>query len=890
MDPLRARLRALWMRLIGVLRPCRAEDEFRAELESHVAMHTEEGIRAGLSPEEARRQALLQLGGAEQTRQAHRDRRTLPWLENLLRDIHYALRGFRRNPVFTITVILTLALGIGTTTAVFSVVDRILFRALPYAHADRLVSVGLVQSLEGEEFTTGGFFFDWLDHQSPFSAMVSEGTMLHACDLVEANPQQLNCIPVQAGFLPLLGISPVLGRNFSPDEDRPNGPSVALISYGVWLDHYNRDPHILNRLIDLDGKPTRVIGVLPKGFELPTVETPDLLLPMQLNRAVQNKVNGGFGEPMRTFARLKPGVSTAQAMAEMEPLFLHTRQIFLPPALRADFHLSIRSLRDRETQGVQLAAWVLLCAVLAVLLIACANVAGLMMARSAAREREMAVRSALGASRGRLIRQSLTEAFLLSLAGAAAGFALAEGLLRVFIAIAPASIPFLGKASLDLRVALFTVAISLLCGAFFGFAPALEKPRSIAQAARAANSGRYAILRRSLVVGQIAFSMILLAGAGLLVRSFQNIEEQNLGLRTKGVVTAQIPLPRFRYNAGQEQMDFYLRAETALRRLPGIRAVAITDSVPPGGWQGGFRYSGLATEDNPHPTPGTGGMVVSRRVTPDYFRALDIPVVRGRGFSEEDRTSTQPLVVLSRLLAARLFPGRDPVGKWVRMIVIDPNGPRFTVVGVADNVKNSGLTEQNEPEIYFLRRNAVNDWGGRVPMMVIDSALPLDTVMPWVRSQIASLDPTVPVEMKTLNRTIGNLASRPRFETALLGFFAFTGLAMAVIGLYGVIAFIAVQRTQEIGVRMALGASRIDVLRLILREGLRLVALGGAVGLAAALLLSRVLKSLLFGVGPHDPAAFIAVALLLVFVALVATLIPARAAMKVDPMTALRWE
>ncbi len=504
----------------------RPPSELDEEFQFHLDQSIQANIAAGMTPLEARRKALIAFGGVERAREEAHEQHPRWWIGTVQQDVRYALRGFRKNSLFAITVIATLGLGIGATTAVFSVVDPILFRSLPYAHADRLVSVGLVQSLEQEEFMMGSFFFDWLDHQRPFAAMASQGTMLHACDLVEANPQQLNCIPVQAGYLPLLGISPVLGRNFSPDEDRPNGPSVALISYGVWLDHYNRDPHILNRLIDLDGNSTRVIGVLPKGFELPTVETPDVLLPMRLNRAVQNKVNGGFGEPMRTFARLKPGVSIAQAETEMEPLFLHTLQIFLPPALRDGVHLSIRSLRDRETQGVQLAAWVLLCAVLAVLLIACANVAGLMMARSAAREREMAVRSALGASRGRLIRQSLTEAFLLSVAGAAAGLALAEGLLRVFIAIAPASIPFLGKAGLDLRVALFTVAISLLCGAFFGLAPALEKPRYIALAARAANSGRHAILRRGLVAGQIACSMILLSGAGLLVRSFQNIEEQ----------------------------------------------------------------------------------------------------------------------------------------------------------------------------------------------------------------------------------------------------------------------------------------------------------------------------------------------------------------------------
>ena len=880
-----SRLRFFLRRALLARRRTHEVDE---ELQFHLEQAIAGKITQGMTPDQARRQTLVEFGGVAQAREECHQQEPGWWIATLLQDVRYAWRGFRRNPGFTITVVLTLMLGIGTTTAVFSVVDRILFRALPYAHANRIVSVGLVHSLEKEEFMMGGFYFDWLDHQRAFSAMASQGTMLHSCDLIEANPQQLNCMPVQSGFLPLLGIPPLVGRNFSAEEDRPNGPRVALISYGVWLNDYSRDPHIVNRLINLDGEPTRVIGVLPKGFELPTVEIPDVLLPMQLNPAVQNKVNGGFGEPMRTFARLKPGVSIAQARAEMEPLFLRTLETFVPPPIRGDIHLGIRSLRDRETQDVRLAAWVLLCAVLAVLLIACANVASLMMARGAAREREIAVRSALGASRGRLVRQSLTEAFLLSSAGAVAGMALAEGLLQVFLAIAPASIPFLGKATLDLRVALFAVSISVFCGAFFGLAPALEEPRSLALSPLAANSGRRTILRRGLVAGQIACSMVLLSGAGLLARSFKNIEEQDLGFHANGVVTIQIALPWFRYNTEQKQMDFYLRAETALRRLPGIRAVAITDSLPPGGWQGDYRFSDLATDENPHPTPGTGGSVVNRRVTPDYFRALDIPIIRGRGFSEQDRTSHQSLVILSRLLAARLFPGEDPVGKRIEPGML--KGSWFTVVGVADNVKNSGLTEENEPEIYFLRRNIPGDWGSRAPILVIDSVLPPDTVMPWVRSQIASLDPTVPVEMKTLRETIGSLASRPRFETALLGFFAFLGLVIAVIGLYGVIAFLATQRTQEIGIRMALGATRYDILRLIMREGVRLVAFGGATGLVAAFLLSRTLRSLLYGIGPYDPLSFVAVTLLLALVALTATFLPARHAMRVEPVEALRYE
>ncbi|HET6170160.1 MAG TPA: ABC transporter permease [Terracidiphilus sp.] len=881
------KLRALWIRLAGVLSTRQAKDEFDDELASHIDLDIRDGKRAGLSEAEARRHALIRLGGAEQARQAYRDRATLPWIENLLRNVRYALRGFRRNPAFTVTVIVTLALGIGATTAVFSVVDRILFRSLPYAHADRLVSIGMVHSLERQEFMMGGFFFDWRDNQKPFEAMAIQGTMPHACDLVENNPAQLQCLSFDAGFLPLLGVSPALGRNFLPEEDRPNGAHVVLISYGLWQSHYNHDPGILNRLINVDGSPARVVGVLPRDFQFPTLQSADVIFPMALDRAAQATANGGFGNPMRTFARLKPGVSIAQARAQMEPLFLHTRDTFIPKDVREDIHLSIRSLRDRETQDVQLTAWILFGSVLAVLLIACANVASLMMARAEARERELAVRSMLGASQGQLIRQTLTEAILLSIAGAATGMALAEGLLRVFKDLAPTSIPFLGRDGLDLRIALFTVLLSLLCGVLSGLLPALQTPRAMALVARAAKFRRRNVLRRSLVAGQIAISMILLSGAALLLKSFQNMQNQSLGIETGGVSTVQIALPGFRYNTGQKQMDFYLRAEAAIRRLPGIRAVAISDSVPPGGGGSGFRWSDLAVEGKPNPEPGKGGTADGRRVTPDYFQSLNIPIVRGRHFTEEDRRSKDSPIIISRLMAARLFPGEDPIGKRVHSIHEDKWS---TVVGVAENVKNSGLLEPDLPEIYFVRRNSASDWEGRTPVIIVASFLSPKAIAPWVRSQIAQIDPTVPLNVETLNQQVSKLADRPRFETALLGFFAFTGLVMAVIGLYGVIAFMAVQRTQEIGVRMALGASRLNILQLILREGLRLVALGGCIGLAAALLLSRVLKSLLFGIGPHDPASFIAVTVLLALVALAATLIPARSAMKTDPMAALRWE
>ncbi|WP_420239784.1 ABC transporter permease [Telmatobacter bradus] len=452
---------AAWLRrtaflLRQTLRPHLRQQELDEELRFHLEQAEEAHRAAGLSAREAHRRALIEFGGLERTREQCHSQRPGWRLETILLDVRYAMRGFLRQPVFTLTAILTLALGIGATTAVFSVVDRILFRSLPYAHSDRLVSAGIVQSLEVQEFMLGGFYYQWKDKQTPFEAMAAQGTMLHPCDLVENNPVQLNCIQTQRGFLPLLGISPALGRNFLPEEDRPNGPRVALISYGLWSDRFHRDPGVLNRLINVDGTDARVIGVLPKGFELPTLQAPDLLLPMALNEGQERTAIPGT--PMRVFARLRPGVSLEQAKASLDPLFAQYQQNVLPPRIRKDFHLSVRSLRARETSDIRLAAWILFAAVLAVLLIACANVASLTMARSQARAGDQAMRLALGASRGRLIQQALTEACLLSLSGAALGMALAVGLLHIFVQLAPTGIAFLNHATLDLRIAGYGIA------------------------------------------------------------------------------------------------------------------------------------------------------------------------------------------------------------------------------------------------------------------------------------------------------------------------------------------------------------------------------------------------------------------------------------------------
>jgi putative ABC transport system permease protein len=868
-----------WLRLLLIRRKPGELDE---ELRFHVEQSVERYVAAGMTPDEARRQAMVEFGGIERTREQCHEQRPGWWMGTVAQDVRYAFRGFRRNPLFTVTVLATLTLGIGATTAVFSVVDRILFRPLPYAHDERLVSVGVTAPIVPEEFMLGSSYYTWRDNQKPFEAFTSE-TGVNQCDLTERNPARLSCASVDASFLPTLGISPLLGRNFLLDEDRPNGPKVALISFGLWQSHYARDPSIVNRLIDLDGNQVRVVGVLPKDFEMPTLQAADVLVPQALNEAEQRRADPG--RVMYGFARLKPGITIPQAQAMLEPLFQYSLSL-APAQFRKEVHLRVRSIRDRQTHDLRLVAWILFGAVLAVLLIACANVASLLMARAAAQERELAVRSVLGASRGRLIRQTLTETVVLSLIGAAAGCALAEILLHVFIAIAPAGIPFLLKAHLDLRIVLFTIFLSLACGALFGVLPALKRPRAAALAARSRDCGAHAWLRRCLVAGQIAISLVLLAGAALLLRSFRNLGEQSIGMQTRGVLAAHIELPRYRYTTPQKQMDFFMRAEAALRRLLGVDVVAMSDSMPPGGDHHDHIYNNIKVAGRPSSTSGTGGMVAWRSVTPAYFSALGIPIVRGQGFTEAQRTESERYIILSNLLASRMFGNQDPVGQRIQPV---PDGPWYTVLGVAADVKNAGLTGADEPEYYRLRRNLADDWNW-YGVLLLKTSLSPSAVAPWVRAQIAQIDATIPVDVETVSEDVSKLAGQPRFETALLAFFAFCGLLMAVIGLYGVISFIATQRTQEIGVRMALGATQWNILCLIAGEGVRLIAIGGALGLAAALSLAQLLRSLLFNVGTHDPASFIAVALLLGVVALAATLIPARAAMKVEPVVALRYE
>ena len=884
----------LWkVRLRRLLR--RGNAELDEELAFHLDRQTEENIVAGMTPTEARRQARIAFGAVERAKEECREERPGFWMERLLQDVRYAIRGFRRNPLFTLTILATLMLGIGATTAVFSVVDRILFRSLPYAHADRIVSVGLVHSLETQGFLMGNFYYNWRDHQRPFVEMTSESTGTHECDLTKGTPTQLDCEYVDGNFLSTLGVTPVLGRSFLPEEARPGGPSVALISYRLWLTRYNRDSSILNKTIEIDGSPVRVIGVLPRDFEMPRLQHVDVLSPMTIDEIADHKANGGFGSPRRAFARLKPEVTVEQALAAMEPLFQDAGRQF-PSDIRKDIHLSIRSLRDVQTENVRLLAWVLLCSVISVLAIACANVASLLMARGATRQRELAVRAALGASRTRLTCQALTEAMLLSIAGAALGCVFAEGLLRLFVALAPVGLPFIGKAQLDLRVIGFTVAISLLCGALSGLAPALQRPSVESLTGRTARGTTHASVRQWLVTGQIAASMILLAVATLLARSFRNLESQQMGMRVDKTVTATVTLGAHNYPTVADQVHFFEELETQLRYGPGVNAVAVTDTLPPAASHNGRRLNRILIAGKPFMPSGSDDVVTSRWVSSDYFRVLEIPIVQGRGFSGDDVTSSERPVVLSRTLAERLFRGKSALGERLRFDAdLDSTAPWYTVVGVARDVKNSGLASENVPEFYRLRRSRSDDWDGngtwsRTGSFIVRSSLPGEATTQWIRSRVAAVDSTLPVNIATVEQRVGELADQPRFQTMLVGFFATAGLAMAVIGLYGILSFLVAQRTQEIGVRMVLGASRSSILRLVMSRSLRLIASGTLVGLVASLAVSRVLAHLLFNVGPYDPLSYGLVLVLLIGVGLAATLIPARSAVKVDPAVALRSE
>jgi len=884
-------MRQLWSqfrlalaRAIGAVSDRKREAELEDEIRAHLDALVDEGVRRGMTPDEARYAARREFGGVEQTREAYRDQRGIPFFDALWQDLRFALRLLVKQPGFAVIAILTLALGIGATTAVFSVVDRILFRALPYPHEERLVSFGLLAPIERDEFMLGASYVDFRKNPAPFEATTAMAPGGAGCDVTEQSPERLMCASVEQNLLTTLGVEPVLGRNFTADEDQPNAPHVALISYSLWKSRFGGNPGVLGKTISLDGNPTRIVGVLPSLFELPTLTPADILRPLALDEALQRRSTPG--SVLRTFARLKPGVDVARAIAGLQPFFEQALQ-GAPPAFRKEIHLSVRLLRDRQVQDARLASWLLFASVLAVLLVACANVTNLLLARAMGRNHELAVRAALGATRGRLIRQALTESLLLSLVGGALGCWIAALLVRTFVSIAPDGIPHLEQAGIDLRVVAFAFAAAVCCVLFFGAVPALQRTEQETLRGKQVSGAARSFLRQGLVAAQIGVSVILLAGAGMLLRSLWNLQRVPTGMATEHVVTAAISLGGYRYPKAEEQVAFFTELEGRLKRLPGVTSLALSDSLPPAGAMRSTIYAAIEVTGRPPIAEGTGGMVGWRAVTPDYFPALAIPIVEGRGLRQEDRAPAENPIILNETLARKLFPNESSIGRQLRLF--KNNGPWRTVVGVAADVKNNGLTAGADPEFFLPWKNqpvqtlhAAN--------VILRTPMRPEAVSAWIRSETAGLDPTLPVKIETMTQRVGNLAQRPRFNALLLALFAVVAALLAAIGIYGVVGSMVTQQTREIGVRMALGASPQGILKMVLGNVARW-AMGGAAGdLIGAWFAMRVLQSLLFQVRAHDPLPLGVAIVVLLAAALFAAWIPARRAMRVDPMVALRYE
>jgi predicted permease len=815
-------------------------------------------------------------------------------MSGLIQDIRHALRRLRIEPGFAVVVVFTLALGIGATTAMFTLVDGALFRNLPYSHADELVSIGVRAPIIDGEFLFAGNFLSWRRDQKPFSGFTSS-TGVSDCDLTEDHPVRLACGNVDANFLPTFEIRPILGRNFTPEEDRPGTPRVALLTYGLWQSRFAGDRDVVGRTISLDGTPTRVLGILPSNFEFPTLAQVNVLVPEALDESIMQR--NQLGPVVRVYGRMKPELGLALATAQLQPLF-RSFVDSAPPPFRKVLRLQVRPIRDLQIHDSRSAAWLLLVSALAVLLIASANAAGLILARSSTRRRELAVRAAIGASRIRLFQQRLTESVLLALLGGVAGCGLAWVTVHGFIALAPASIPRLAEASINERGLLFTVLVSVSVGTIFGAVPALEKPVMEMLVTTTSLGTRKARLRQALLIAQVGMTVVLLAGALLFLRSLRNMQSQPLGMNTQNVVTAEITVGQQRYSTAASRLAFSEQLEKKLKELPGITEAALSDSLPPTEPARTMPFIALHAEGRPElrPEEGIGGIVGWRSVTPEYFSALGIPLLRGRTFQEQDRRPGDGAIILNEALAQKLFPGEEPLGKIIRFRLDDQHfTAAFAVVGVTGNTQNHGIGGQPGPEYYMVRQHTADDVIFRYPdsqriSLVVRSALDPRSVAMELNDSVASLDPTIPVETATLGRTVYRLAERPRFSAALLALFAVMGVLLAAAGVYGLVSLLVAERTQEIAIHIALGANPAALSRKIIAQACSWIALGAGAGILCSLSAERSVRALLFEITPDDPATLVEAVLGLLIVAVIAAYIPARRASKVDPMVALRYE
>ena len=889
------RLRAWLLRCAGLFRKEQGSREFAEEMESHILAHVDDNLRLGMSGEEARRQALIKLGGMQQLKENYQQRRSLPVLETLWSDIRFGLRMLRKNPGFTAVALATLALGIGGNTAIFSIVNGVLLNPLPFPQPDQLVTLHESKPNFEQGSISYPNFLDWQRDNRTFSSMaVARRYAFSFTGKSEA--EQVNAEFVTADFFPLLGVNPILGRTFTQSEELPGAGPVALISEGLWRRKFDAAKDVLGKSITLDGKDYTIIGVVPARFHLltPSFHEQDVYAPMrQWNNNLLMKRGAGLG--IHGFGRLKPGVTIAQARADMDEVTRNLAAAF-PDADRG-ISASILPLKEQMIGDVRPFLLVLLVAVGFVLLIVCVNVASLLMARSSARSREFAVRIALGASRKRVIRQLLTESVLLGAAGGGIGVLLAAWGTQAALKLLPTALPRAEEIGIDFRVLAFTMIISLLAGTLFGLAPALKtsqaNPHTALKDAGRGTSGKHRA-QSIFVVVEMATALVLLIGAGLMVRSLTRLWSVVPGFNPRNVLSFGLNLPPSMMNASPEKIRAAFRElDDNLASTPGVKAVSQTwGAIPMGSddeqlfWLDG------------HPKPASENdmsWAVDYIVGPGYLKVMGTPLQRGRFFTAQDDEHSPLVVVIDDVFARKFFPNKDPIGQ---RIVLNNSGAKLEVIGVVGHVKQWGLdlddTHSLRAQFYFPCMQMPDNFVAMTPSgsgVILRYEGSLSEILNSVRrtNRLMSSQQVI-YGVQTMESLISDSLAARRFAMILLGTFAVLALVLASVGIYGVIAYIVGQRTQEIGIRMALGARRNDVLRLILWQGTRLALLGICIGIMGALALTRLMTKLLYGVSATDPLTFVGLALILAAVAIAACCLPARKAMRVDPMVALRNE
>jgi len=873
-----------------LVRRDKTESELTEELNSYLQNAAEAKVRAGATPEEALRSARLELGGVETVKH---EVRAVGWetaLEVFLQDVRYGMRMWLKAPLFTVVALATIAIGIGANTAIFTLVDAILLRPLPYPEPQRLLVAGThLRGGSGVELISTADFLAWRDRQQSFEniAVVDRSGSNFALSGM-GPPERIPGVRVSANFFSVFGVAPLKGRGFRPQEDRPGAPGVVVLSEKFWRDHLDSDPEVLGRTLTLDGKQHTIISVMPAAFSFPPRKPAAMWANLTLSPPA--------GRPpyaLLAFGRFKPGISPRTAEAELNEI---TAQVTAQYPNSDDLVAVTEPMKEWMVSDISTALLVLLGAIGLLLLIVIVNVTNLLLARATARQSEVALRMALGASRMRVVRQLLTESTVLSLMGGALGLLLAFGAVRAFLAFGPGQMPRLEEVSINPGVLLVTFVVCVGCGILFGLAPALETSRpsmsGTLKGTTRSSSSSAPVHRthRTLLVFEVALGLVLMIGSGLLIRSFVRLSGVNPGVRADHVITAAISLSG-KYSDPPQIQQFWQQYLEKVQSLPGVSAAGITMSLPPN----------LLLITNPFMVEGQSfdrhlqqQLAEEMAVSPDYFRAMGIPLIKGRFFSPSEKVEGRKdprIVIINETMAKQYFSGKDPIGSRIQTGEPDPNGPWETIVGVVGDAKYSGLDSSPAPTLYV----PYNEYGwvtwSRDMYLVVRSSGNAQELVPAIRSQLASMDGTLPLaQVRTMEELLDESLVQQRFRTWLITSFAAIALLLSAIGLYALISYSVSQRTREIGVRVALGAQRGNVLRMVLREGLQLLGFGLLLGLLGAFLATRVIRSLLYSTSATDALSFIATSLTLFAVALLACYIPARRATKVDPVVALRYE